>query len=138
MQLASALRQRTLWVGLVAVLVPLAALLILQYRWLVKLDHTSAIAHQATLDNYLEAVAAEVKHEYGAEAERLLNVPLSAFTQGRIDKAASHFKKKGVVGAKRLFVVSFVNEHEGQPLYFDPSCASLLPAALVAGGAAPC
>ena len=127
MQLASALRQRTLWVGLVAVIVPLAALLILQYRWLVKLDHTSAIAHQATLDNYLEAVAYEVKHEYGAAAERLLNVPLSTFTQDRLDKAASHFKKKRVEGVRRLFVASFANGNEGQPLYFQPSCAEFSP-----------
>ena len=125
MKIRGPLHRQTLWIGFIAVLVPLLILLGMQYRWLVKLDHTSALAHQATLSNYLEAVASEVHYFYSGVAERGLNLPASVFTQNRLDKAALYFKKKGIEGAKRLFVVNFSDEKEGYPLFFDPSCSSL-------------
>ncbi len=125
MKIRRPLHRQTLWIGFVAVLVPLLILLGLQYRWLVKLDSTSALAHQATLSNYLEAVASEVQYFYSGVAERGLNLPASVFTQHRLDKAAHYFKKKGVAGARRLFVVDFVQDKDGYPLFFEPSCESL-------------
>jgi signal transduction histidine kinase len=125
MKIRGPLHRQTLWIGFVAVLVPLLTLLGLQYRWLVKLDSTSALAQQATLSNYLEAVASEVQYFYSGVAERGLNLPVAVFTQGRLDKAAHYFKKKGVEGARRLFVVNFVGDKEGYPLFFEPSCDSL-------------
>src|SRR5262245_60038869 len=125
MNIRRPLHRQTLWIGFIAVLVPLLILLGLQYRWLVKLDHTSALAQQATLSNYLEAVTSEVKYFYSGVAERGLNVPVSVFTQGRLDKAAHYFKKKGVEGARRMFVVDFVDKEGGYPLFFEPSCDSL-------------
>jgi signal transduction histidine kinase len=129
MKIADLLHRRTLWIGFFAVLLPLSILLGLQYRWLVKLDHNSALAHQATLSNYLEAVSWEVHNFYSRQAERGLNIPASVFTQHRLDKAAHYFKKNGIDGARRLFVVSFVEDAHGkagQPLFFDPSCDSLM------------
>jgi len=124
-----ALKRRTLWLGFLAVLVPLAVLLCLQYRWLVKLEHASTVAQQAALDNYLGAVAGEVELRYRAIAERSLNLPSYVFTrEGRLADAGHYFKKKPPEGARRLFVVDFVGEGAGQPLYFDPTCASLSPA----------
>jgi signal transduction histidine kinase len=111
-----------------AVLVPLAVLLCLQYGWLVKLEHTSAKAHEATLDNYLESVVDKVEWRYRSDAERVLNIGNYVFLNDRLDKAAHYFKKKGVTGVKRLFVASFVNGNHGKVLYFDPSCASFTPA----------
>jgi len=125
---AAFLRKHTLWVGLIAVLAPLAVLLGLQYRWLVKLEHNSAKLHEATLDNYLEAVVDKVEWRYRNDAERVLNVGNYVFLNDRLDKAAYHFKKKGVTGVKRLFVASFVNDNDGDVLYFDPSCSSFTPA----------
>jgi signal transduction histidine kinase len=125
MKIRRPLHRQTLWIGFVAVLVPLLILLGLQYRWLVKLDSTSALAHQATLSNYLEAVSSEVQYFYSSAAERGLNLPASVFTQHRLDKAAHYFKKKGIEGAKRLFVVDFVQDKDGYPLFFEPSCESL-------------
>src|SRR5690348_13007823 len=127
MKPTTALRKHTLLVGFAAVLLPLVILLGLQYRWLVKLDHTSAKAKEATSDNYLEAVADKVETRYRSDAERLLNLPPGLFTQDRLDKAATHFKKKGVSGAKRLFVASFVNGHDGHVYYFEPTCSSFQP-----------
>jgi signal transduction histidine kinase len=129
MSFAGFLRRHFLWVGLVAVLLPLVVLLAFQYRWLVKLDHTSAKAHEATLDNYLEAVGSEVEFHYRGMAERVLDLPAAIFTSGRLEKAAHYFKKKGSseAGARRLFVVSFAGSEEesGAPRFFDPSCTSL-------------
>jgi signal transduction histidine kinase len=122
------LRKHTLWVGLIAVLAPLAVLLCLQYRWLVTLEHNSAKIQEATLDNYLEAVVDKVEWRYRNDAERVLNVGNYVFLNDRLDKAAYHFKKKGVTGVKRLFVASFVNGNHGKVLYFEPTCDSFSPA----------
>ncbi|HYH47489.1 MAG TPA: HAMP domain-containing sensor histidine kinase, partial [Thermoanaerobaculia bacterium] len=122
------IKRHTLWIGFAAALVPLALLLALQYRWLVKLDHTSAQAHQATLANYLEAVVAEVKTTYQGKAERALNLPASTFTPERLEKAAHHFKKKQVEGARRFFVL-LPPQAEGEHTllrYYDPETASLV------------
>ncbi|HEX3128451.1 MAG TPA: HAMP domain-containing sensor histidine kinase [Thermoanaerobaculia bacterium] len=127
MKPTTALRKHTLLVGFAAVLLPLVILLGLQYSWLVKLDHTSAKAKEATSDNYLEAVADKVETRYRSDAERILNLSPGLFTQDRLDKAAMYFKKKGVSGAKRLFVASFVNGHDGHVYYFEPTCSSFQP-----------
>ena len=123
-----ALKRRTLWLGFLAVLVPLVVLLCLQYRWLVKLEHASTVAQQAALDNYLGAVAGEVELRYRAIAERSLNLPSYVFTRDRLADAAVYFKKKPPEGARRLFVVDFEGDDAGKPFYFDPTCASLAPA----------
>jgi signal transduction histidine kinase len=125
MRLPPALRRYTHWIGFTAILIPLLVLLALQYRSLVRLDKTSALVHKAGLNNLLEAVAKEVDYFYRDNAEHLLDLPASVFTQGQIAKAASYFKKKGVEGVKRLFVVSLLND-DG-PLYFYPSCDSFQP-----------
>ena len=124
-----ALKRRTLWLGFLAVLVPLVVLLCLQYRWLVKLEHASTVAQRAALDNYLGAVAGEVELRYRAIAERSLNLPSYVFTkEGALGNAAAYFRKKPPEGARRLFVVDFEGEAAGKPLYFDPECATLEPA----------
>ncbi|MEA2561170.1 MAG: two-component system, OmpR family, phosphate regulon sensor histidine kinase PhoR [Acidobacteriota bacterium] len=125
---ATFLRRHTLWVGLIAVLAPLAVLLCLQYSWLVTLEHNSAKVQEATLKNYLEAVVDKVEWRYRNDAERVLNVGNYVFLNDRLDKAAYHFKKKGVTGVKRLFVASFVHDNHGKVLYFEPSCSSFTPA----------
>jgi signal transduction histidine kinase len=125
MQLATAPKRRTLWVGMAAVLVPLLVLLALQYRWLVKLDQGSKKIHKATLNTFLEGVSTEVEYVY-RNAEPVLDLSPYYFTQSKLQDAANHFKKKGPKGAKRLFVASFVGEND-EPLYFEPSCSSFWP-----------
>jgi signal transduction histidine kinase len=130
MRFRSPVRRQTLWAGFVAVLVPLAVLLVLQYRWLRQLDNTSGIVHRATLVNFLEGVAAEVEYSYRNDAERLLNLPAATFTsEDHLQKAAHYFKKKGVEGASRLFVVSFAQDPDGAVLFFQPSCSTFQPPA---------
>lgn len=121
------LRRHLLLAGFAAVLIPLTVLMVMQYRWLVDLQEKSAIAHEAALNNYLEAVGTEVEYFYRNNAERLLNVPSSIFTQNRLDKAAWHFEKKWERGARGLFVVSFYKNDWGQLLFFDPSIPAMEP-----------
>jgi signal transduction histidine kinase len=116
-----AIGRRRTWLFVGAALLPLLVLLALQYRWLVRLEHVSTVAHRATLDNYLEAVASGVELHYRALGERALNLPVSVFVPERPEKIAYHFEKKGVEGAGRLFAVSLVGESAGQPLVFDPA-----------------
>jgi signal transduction histidine kinase len=125
MKIGEGVKRRTLWAGFAAVLIPLVVLLALQYRWLVKLDRSSKIVHKATLSGFLDSVSKEVEFTYKEKGERLLNLPASVFTNDRLEKAAHHFRKKGVEGARRLFVASFVNGHDGKAYFFEPSCNSL-------------
>jgi signal transduction histidine kinase len=127
MELPPALRRYTHWIVFTAILIPLLVLLALQYRSLVRLDQTSALVHKAVLNNFLEAVSSEVDYFYRNNAERVLDLPASVFTQNRLAQAAVHFKKKGVEGVKRLFVVNFQNGDDNPPLYFYPDCASFQP-----------
>ncbi len=114
------LKRHSLWAGFLAVLAPLLVLLALQYTWLARLKRVSAIAHQATLDNYLEAVGTEVQYVYRAGAERGLNLPATFFTQGRLVEAASYWEKKPVEGARRLFLVDYTKEPFGQYRVYNP------------------
>ena len=111
--------RRVLWAGVLAVLLPLAILLALQYWWLADLERTSAIARKATLDNYLGTISKEVKYFYYKISERALNIPPEALAADKVKKSWSFFKKKEIDGAKRIFVVSYLTK-EG--LYFyDPT-----------------
>ena len=86
--------RRILWAGVLAVLLPLAVLLALQYWWLADLERTSAIARKATLNNYLESITKEVHYFYWKISERALNLPPEIFTDEKIEKAGYYFKKR--------------------------------------------
>jgi len=118
-------KRHTILLGLVAVLVPLLVLLVLQSIWLARLERVSAIAHKAALSNYLEAVGTGVHYFYRSAAERLLNVPASLFSRGRLDQAAYHWSKKPVEGAARLFLVDFTRERFGNFLVYNPATQAL-------------
>ena len=116
--------RRILWAGVLAVLLPLAVLLALQYWWLADLERNSAIARKATLDNYLETITKEVHYFYWKISERALNLPPEIFTDEGIKKAGYYFKKKEIVGAKRLFVVSYKTKHS--IYFFDPETQKMV------------
>jgi signal transduction histidine kinase len=120
MRIGVGVKRRTLWVGFLAVLAPLLVLLSLQYRSLAQLGRSSKIVHKAQLTSFLEAATQNVEFTYKEKAQRALDVPVAVFTQGQLAKAAHQFKKKGVEGARRLFVVSFVGDQD--PLYFESTC----------------
>jgi signal transduction histidine kinase len=110
----------SLWLGVAAVLLPLAILLALQYWWLTDLEHNSAIARKATLENYLDAIAKEVEYYYTTAAERALNLPTYVFTDGKVEKAGYLFKKKPISGAKHLFIVDFTEKNKTLIRFYNP------------------
>ena len=87
--------RRVLWAGVLAVLVPLAVLLGLQYWWLADLERNSAIAREATLKNYLETITKDVHYFYWKISERALNLPPEIFGEKKTEKAASSLQKEG-------------------------------------------
>lgn len=127
-RLRAFLGRHTLWVGFLAVCAPLLVLLGLQYRYLDTLKRTSAMAHRATLRNYLEAVTTEVQYFYRSTAERALNLPPSMFTGDLYEKAAAFFDSKRIGGAGRLFLVDLSGDNAGTITTYDPKRKALLPA----------
>ena len=126
--LAASLRRRRLWWVAGAAALPLVGLLALQFHWMRQLERTSAIVEEATLENYLEALASDVEVYYRTEGERALNLPAALFVNGpeTLGKAAYYFKKKGWVSARRLFVVRLVGEEAGWVRFYDPEKVALV------------
>ena len=116
--------RRVLWAGVLAVLLPLAILLGLQYWWLADLERTSAIAREATLKNYLETITKDVHYYYWKISERALNLPPEIFGEKKTEKAAGYFKKKEIEGARQLFIVSFLSRES--MLFYDPEKAKMV------------
>jgi signal transduction histidine kinase len=122
-------KRRVLWTGFFAVLVPLVVLLALQYKWLSRLEKTSAIAEKATLANYLEAVSSKVEYFYRKQAERGLNIPEGLLADDNPQKVGQYFRKKHVEGARHLFVYYHPPGRGDEPMvaYFDPAAESVRP-----------
>jgi len=116
--------RRVLWAGVLAVLLPLAVLLGLQYWWLADLERNSAIAREATLKNYLETITKDVHYFYWKISERALNLPPEIFGEKKTEKAAGYFKKKEIEGARRLFIISFLSRDS--MLFYDPNKAKMV------------
>jgi len=121
------LKTHTLWVGFVAVVIPLILMLGLQYFWLCKLEQTSAIARQATLRNTLETMATEVEFFYHSAAERLLNVPSAPFQDGDLNKIARQWGKKPTEGIRRLFLIDYTRQITGNFYAYDQASQVLQP-----------
>ncbi len=123
--LAAFLKKHTLWVGFLAVLVPLLVMLGLQFVWLARLEQVSAIAQKVAHSNYLEAIGTEVQFYYRSNAERALNIPSTLFTQKRLDEVALLWKKRPVEGVRRLFLVDFTSDPYGHYMAFEPERGEL-------------
>jgi signal transduction histidine kinase len=115
------LKRHSLWAAFAAVLAPLLVMLSLQYVWLARLKKVSAIADQAALSNYLEAIGTEVQYFYRSGAEQALNIPADYFLHGHLENAAASWDKRSIEGASRLFLVDYTREPFGRFLIFDPS-----------------
>jgi signal transduction histidine kinase len=100
-------KNRLLWIGVTAVMVPLAVLLGLQYRWLIELQRHSTVARQATLENYLGAIANDVGYFFTSTADRILTLPPNAYDEATIQQAAQFFGTRKLDGVSRVFVVTY-------------------------------
>lgn len=112
-------RNRLLWIGVAAVVVPLIVLMALQYRWLTDLERNSVVSRRAALENYLQAINQDIHYFYMTTAERTLNLPPPAYTEETIQTAVHFFESRDVAGVARFFIVTF------QPIptlfFYDPS-----------------
>lgn len=73
------LRRHALWLGLIAVAIPLIVHLLLQYKSLSNLQSTWPHAHRAYMRRYLSNVADKVNRYYEEGALETLNVPSEVF-----------------------------------------------------------
>lgn len=114
-------RRHGLWLVFLAVIAPLAILLVLQYRTLHRLQDVSKAAHLAVLDNYLGAIVSEVRYFYLTRAETVLGVSASKLEARNIDEIRRGWQRAELAGVKRLYLL--VNQETTGPqlLYFDPA-----------------
>jgi len=118
-------RRSALWIGFVVALVPLVLLLVFQSLWLADLENSSALARKATMHHFLEAVSKETHVYYLKISERALNVPYELFAPNAFPKIGLHFKMKEIKGARRLFVISLLDQ--GKLYFYDPATQAMLP-----------
>ncbi len=110
------LRQHALWVGLIAVAIPLLAHMWLQYKSLSQLQATLPYQRKAYMRKYLAETVEKVTTIYEEKAEEVLNVPHQAFhhsypnpsydphTAIDLDLVQDYFSKHKFDGARKLFV----------------------------------
>jgi signal transduction histidine kinase len=107
--------------GFLAVIVPLLAILALQYRSLNKLKQTSSVAENVWMKNYLADVSKEVKYFYKSNAEQTLTTPASAIGTDGQASTQNMFGKCEVEGAKLLFVVALRGDDKPDVFYYNPA-----------------
>ncbi len=117
-------RRRLLWTGIVVVSLPLLVLVVLQYRWLADLQHSSTIARRANLESALKAISNETFFYYNAVADEVLNLPPAAYTEETIEQAAHFFASRDLTGVRRAFIVTY------QPIprlfHYDPGTRAMV------------
>lgn len=121
------MRRHAHWMALGAVVISLALILGFLFHWLSRLEEVSAVAYQASLRNYAEAVTQEVGLFYESLAERTLNLPASIFHEERRDEAAHFWATRPLEGARRMFLVDYTQDIYGQHFFFDPTSHELRP-----------
>jgi signal transduction histidine kinase len=123
LRLRKFLRRHILWAGFFAVIVPLFAIIALQYRSLNELKKTSTVAENVWMKNYLADVSKEVKYFYKGNAEQALTTSASAIEVTERPNGKSLFGKSEVEGAKLLFVASIKGNDRTNVYFYDPSNA---------------
>ena len=88
---------------LAVVVVPLIAILVLQYVSSRRLAQVEVIAHQTTIASYLEAVTAQVRQLYVDVAQEALSLPGDVLAEKRFDEIRRHFGLGDTSPAKLLF-----------------------------------
>lgn len=103
----------------IIVLVPLLALVVLQYFSSRQLARAELIAHQSTVIQYLDAVAAHVRRVYEEAAQSMLAVSGEALSEQRFDAVARYFDRVDTSAARLTFVGS-LDGCSCLTQYYDP------------------
>ena len=132
-------KRRALWIGSLAVFLPLLILLALQYWWLGNLKRTSTIAHKATMQHYVSLLQKEVEFFYRSNAERALDIPSYLMSEGKWALYKTMLKRtpgskgsnfelgtKSFYGARYIFFMSFVGNDADEMHVYDPQTRKLL------------
>jgi signal transduction histidine kinase len=100
-------RRSVLWF-LPVVIIPLAALLVLQVRFLRSLEQKTVSAERNWMRNSLELVTAEIESRYRIASEEALS--LSGTQLKDVSNIGAHFAKHHVPGARAFFSMNFREE----------------------------
>lgn len=106
------------------VLVPLLAILVLQYLSSRRLAEVELIAHQTTIARYLDAVTADVRQMYEDAAREMLDIPADVLAAKRFDDIGRHFDAVDTSAARLLFAATF----DGclcLTRYYDPAAGTV-------------
>ncbi len=126
-KLVAMLKNKSYWVGVSVVLVPLGLLLGLQINWLNKLEKTSAVAYQTVLQNTLETVATEVEYFYRSLSERVLNVPSAILEPKNLSKVSEHWSSKSLDGVQNMYFVDYTQVPTGNFYEYSRKMRTLKP-----------
>ena len=102
------------------VVVPLLAILVLQYVSSRRLAEVEVIAHQTTIAQYLDAVAADVRRVYEDAAHEMLNVSGDALVAREFEEVVQQFRRSDTSTARVLFAAAL----DGclcRTRYYDPT-----------------
>lgn len=88
------------------VVVPLLAILVLQYVSSRRLAEVEVIAKQTAIAQYLDVVAADVRSVYEEAAHEMLDVPGDAVVAKRFDEVVRHFAGSDTSPARLLFAAA--------------------------------
>ena len=116
--------RRRRWFEVAVVLVPLLAIVVVQYELSRRLERVEAIAHQTTLLDYLNAVAADVRRLYEDAAQEMLDVPGEALAAQQLDVIAKHFDGVDTSTASLLFAGS-LDGCSCLTHYYDPETGQI-------------
>ncbi len=105
------------------VVVPLLAILVLQYVSSRRLAEVELIARQTTISHYLDAVVGEVRRVYEDAANVMLEVPADALVDRRFEEIERYFQSTDTSAARLLFVVP-LDRCWCQARYYDPVTAT--------------
>ncbi|MDQ6803103.1 MAG: HAMP domain-containing histidine kinase [Acidobacteriota bacterium] len=110
-------RRSILWLVPVVV-IPLVALLVIQYRFLRTLESKTVSAQRSWLRDSAERVADDIDEYYRSASLRALTLERDCLCQTSI--IAAHFRQTPVDGARTFFVVHFDGPHAYYS-YFSPT-----------------
>lgn len=99
------------------VILPVGALLVMQYRFLRTLEHASVSAERNWQRNALESVTQEVEVRYRAAAEKALSLSQGQLASG--GTLGKHFREQRVPAARTFFTMYF--EEAGTSAHFFDS-----------------
>jgi signal transduction histidine kinase len=114
--MARIFRRSILWLVPVVV-VPLAALLVIQYRFLRTLESKTVSAERSWLRDSAERVADDIDQHYRKAALKSLTLERDCLCQTAL--LGAHFRATPMEGARTFFVVHFDGQH-AYYAYFEP------------------